>query len=250
MFDKKKKTFISLKKKIKNNIFNIGFWFQCSNSDLIECFTYNKNIDWAVLDLEHGSIKKNEITDIFRSLELNNISPLVRLDISSADEINNYLDLGAHGAIISNLNNSTELENIKKKTSFLLREGIGNGFYRANHYGAKFIEYRKVFKEPIIIPMIENMNAINDLDNILKKSDSIIIGPYDLSNSLGIPGKFKSNKFKKTIDIILKKAKKFKKCAGIHCVNNEYKVMKDYTKKGFRLIAYSMDTIVGRNFNV
>ena len=250
MFDDRKKIFSNLKKKIKKKKLSYGFWFQASNADLIEIFTYNKNIDWAVLDLEHGSIKKNEITDIFRALELNKVSPLIRLDIKFNYEINNYLDLGAHGVILSNVNNSSELEHVKRKSFFSLKGGRGNGFYRANNYGENFKEYMRVFKEPIIIPMIENKSAVNDLDNILKVSDSIFIGPYDLSNSLGIPGQFENKLFKEKINLIIEKAKKYRKCAGIHCVSQDSKKTTGYKKKGFRLIAYSMDTLVGRDFNV
>tara|TARA_Y100000389_G_scaffold201331_1_gene243784 strand:- start:4626 stop:5378 length:753 start_codon:yes stop_codon:yes gene_type:complete len=250
MFNNRKTTFSNLKKKIKKKKLSYGFWFQVSNADTIENFTYNKNIDWAVLDLEHGIIKKNEITDIFRALELNKISPLIRIDVKFFHQINNYLDLGAQGVILSNLNNSSELELVKKRISFSLKGGRGNGFYRANNYGNNFEEYMKVFKEPIIIPMIENTNALNDLENILKISDSVFIGPYDLSNSLGIPGKFKNSLFKRNIDLIIKKTKKYKKSAGIHCVNQDFRIVNNYKKKGFSLIAYSMDTLVGRDFNV
>ena len=250
MPDNRITTFSILKKKIKNKSLSFGFWFQASNADTVECLTYNKNIDWAVIDLEHGSIKKSEITNIFRALELNRVSPLIRIDINQANEINNYLDLGAHGVILSNLNNSSELEYIKNKISFSLRGGRGNGFYRANNYGKNFNQYMQVFKDPIIIPMIENTSAVDDLENILNISDCIFIGPYDLSNSLGYPGNFKHKLFKNTLKTILNLCKKKRKNPGVHCVSFDKKLLNSYKKNGFKFIAYSMDTLIYKEFDV
>ena len=250
MFDNRMKTFSLLKKKIKNRKLSFGFWFQVANADTVECLTYEKNIDWSVIDLEHGSINKSEITNIFRVLELNKVSPLIRIDIKQADEINNYLDLGAHGVILSNLNYSSELEYIKNNMSFSLKGGRGNGFYRANNYGKNFNQYMQIFKDPIIIPMIENTRALEDLENILKISDSLFIGPYDLSNSLGYPGNFKNKFFKNAFNKILKTCKKMRKTAGIHCVSSDKKLLNSYKKDGFKFIAYSMDTLVFKEFDV
>tara|TARA_Y100001970_G_C14191135_1_gene835461 strand:- start:751 stop:1503 length:753 start_codon:yes stop_codon:yes gene_type:complete len=250
MFEIRKKNYLKLKKKLNNNQITIGYWFQASSSDLIEAAVYKKNIDWAVIDLEHGSIMKNQLTDIFRTLELNNIAPLVRVDLNQANEFNNYLDIGAYGIIVSNIKNHKELIKIKNNSSYLHKKGRGHGFYRANCYGSEFNNYKKIFKNPIIIPMIENNNALQDIDNILKTSNTVFIGPYDLSNSLGYPGNFKNKLFKQALRKILNTCKKNKKNAGIHCVSSNKKLLNSYKKDGFKFIAYSMDTLIYKEFNV
>lgn len=250
MFEIRKKNFLSLKKKIKNNRTSIGYWFQAASPDLIESIIYKKNIDWAVIDIEHGSIGKKNFTDIFRTLELNNIVPLVRADLKQVNDFNNYLDLGAYGIIVSNINNHEEIIKIKKNTSFLKGGGRGHGFYRANCYGREFINYKKIFREPIIIPMIENINALEDINGILEISDTVFIGPYDLSNSLGYPGNFKHKSFKNALNSILKACKKNKKNAGVHCVSFDKKLLNSYKKNGFKFIAYSMDTLIYKEFDV
>ena len=183
-------------------------------------------------------------------MELNNVVPLVRADLRLAAEFNNYLDLGAYGIIISNINNHREIIKIKNDTSFLNKGGRGHGFYRANCFGNEFKNYKKIFKEPFIIPMIENKNALEDIDDILKISDTVFVGPYDLSNSLGYPGNFKNKFFKQALKKILYKCKKKKRNAGIHCVSSNKKLLNSYKKDGFKFIAYSMDTLFHKEFNV
>ena len=98
--------------------------------------------------------------------------------------------------------------------------------------------------------MIENTSAVDDLENILKISDCIFIGPYDLSNSLGYPGNFKHKLFKNTLKTILKLCKKKRKNAGVHCVSFDKKLLNSYKKNGFKFIAYSMDTLIYKEFDV
>ena len=68
-----------------------------------------------------------------------------------------------------------------------------------------------------------------------------MIGPYDLSASMGIPGDFKNKKFKNIINKIVKKASKFKLKKGIHVVEPNKKIFNEKIKQGFDMIAYSLD---------
>ena len=81
--------------------------------------------------------------------------------------------------------------------------------------------------------MIENISSISNLDSILelKELDAILIGPYDLSSSLGKPGNFKNKNFKLALQKIINKCEKFKKPAGIHIVEPSEKLLKKELKK-------------------
>ena len=68
-----------------------------------------------------------------------------------------------------------------------------------------------------------------------------MIGPYDLSASMGIPGDFDNKKFKDVLKKIIKKASKYKLKRGIHVVEPSQKTFKAKIKEGFDMIAYSLD---------
>ena len=80
----------------------------------------------------------------------------------------------------------------------------GVGLARAQGYGTNLESYMKWLKdESIIIVQIEDIRAVDNLEEIFSVSniDGYIIGPYDLSASMGIPGEFDNPKF---IDVLNK----------------------------------------------
>ena len=71
-----------------------------------------------------------------------------------------------------------------------------------------------------------------------------MIGPYDLSSSLGIPGRFDSPIFKANLKKIEKKTNKSKKFLGIHVVEPDKKLINSYLRKNYTFLIYSLDTIL------
>jgi len=73
--------------------------------------------------------------------------------------------------------------------------------------------------------------------------DAIIIGPYDLSGSLGIPGQFDHPKFKEVIQSIINRVKKSSVALGIHIVHPSKDELQERQSAGFTFIGLGMDTI-------
>ena len=71
-----------------------------------------------------------------------------------------------------------------------------------------------------------------------------MIGPYDLSASLGVPGNFTSSIFKKAINNIKTKAKKLHKQLGIHVVQPDKKIISQHLKNEFNFVVCSLDTLL------
>ena len=94
--------------------------------------------------------------------------------------------------------------------------------------------------------MIENEKALKNLDKILKikNLDCILIGPYDLSASMGIPGKFKNTKFKNAVKFIKSSCKINKIPCGLHVIEPNFKELKKYANQGFNFLPFSTDTYI------
>lgn len=144
------------------------------------------------------------------------------------------------------VNKSTQLKNVMNYSKWPPAGKRGVAFARANLYGHNFENYKKEAQKPIIIAMIENILAIKNLESILsvKGLDAILIGPYDLSASLGITGEFDNPKFNKITKKILKLSKKYKIPAGIHIVEPSELKVKNIIRQGYQFIACAMDTIM------
>lgn len=233
-----------IRSKIKRKVSTIGGWMQISNSNIAEMISDNDKYDWVVLDFEHGVFSIETLPDLIRAIELNNKLPLVRLPNKNLDVSAQVLDAGCGGVIIPNVNNANELQKIVQKCYLPPYGKRGVGFSRANLFGKKFKQ--KINIKPLIVPMIENIKAVKNLEKILsvKGVDAILIGPYDLSASMKITGKFNSSKFKKIITKIKDISKKFKISCGIHVMSPDLKVLKNYEKKGFKFLPYCTDALL------
>ena len=93
--------------------------------------------------------------------------------------------------------------------------------------------------------MIENFNAIDQLDHILRVPglDAIFIGPYDLSASMGITGQFEQPKFIAALKRIRAIAKSHGIPYGMHVVKPSKEELNQRIAEGYRFIAYSIDAV-------
>ena len=120
----------------------------------------------------------------------------------------------------------------------------GVGLARAQGYGASFSEYYEWQKgDPLIIVQIEHIDALDQLEQIFSVSgvDAYIIGPYDLSSSMGIHGEFENSRFVEVIEHIKNIGIKMKCPSGTHIVEPDTQKLKDSIDSGFNFIAYSVD---------
>ena len=237
-----KRNIKKFRKDLKQGKTLIGGWIQISNSNIAEIMS-NAHYSWIGFDMEHGSFSIGDLPDLFRSVEINNKLALVRLPNKNLEICSQVLDAGCAGVIIPNIKNEIEL-NLLKKACYLPPYGSrGVGFSRANLFGKNI---NRQNNKPIIIAMIENINSVKHLEKILlvQGLDAILIGPYDLSASMGMTGKFNNSKFKLIIEKIKQLSKKFKVPCGIHVIDPNYKALMKYAKLGYQFLPYSADTVL------
>ena len=93
--------------------------------------------------------------------------------------------------------------------------------------------------------MIESLEGIQNLKEIVSnpKLDAIMVGPYDLSSSLGITGDFESKKYKDVLNQISIICKEYSMPLGIHIISPSKEEYKEAVKKGYQFIAYSTDAL-------
>ena len=244
MIEKKYLETIKLKKKLKNNsIISVGSWLQLNDPNVSEIMS-RSNFDWLVVDLEHGSFTKNDMINIFRAISLGNSLPFARVKNDSKLEIQEALDSGACGLIIPNIKDEIQLKKIISYSCWPPTGTRGVGFSRANIFGKIFNKYKIFAQKPFLVAMVECKDGLKNIESISqnKDLDAILIGPYDLSASLGSTGNFKNKEFISAINKIIRVCKKNKKSVGMHQVQPKEKNLKRLIKKGFNFIPYGIDT--------
>ena len=238
-----------IRKKLNNGGVSIGSWMQIPHSSIAEIMGQS-NYDWVAVDMEHGAISVHQLPDLFRALELGNTLPLVRLAHGHSKDCKQALDAGAGGVIVPMIKNADQLRKVRDATRWPPSGNRGVAFSRANLFGKNFNEYIKEAKQPLLIAMIEHINAINELDDILKVDglDAILIGPYDLSASMNLTAQFDHPEFSKAIRDIKNKSESANIPCGIHVVSPSVDDLKEKIDDNYRFIAYSIDSVILTNF--
>ena len=237
-----------IRKKLKSGKQSIGSWMQIPNSSVAEimgCSGY----DWVAVDMEHGSMSLDQLPDLFRALELGKTLPLVRVSEGKSKECKEALDAGAGGVIVPMIESASQLENIRENCCWPPSGKRGVAFHRANFFGGRFKDYLEEAQSPLIVAMIETAKGMENIDEILdvKGLDAIIVGPYDLSASIGKTAQFESKEFLNALDKIYKSAKIKNIPLGIHVVEASRQELQTRVDEGYQFIAFSIDSVMLRS---
>ena len=240
---KKSKT---LKQKIINRDITIGSWITIGNNTIAEILA-NAGFDWLVVDLEHTTISLEQAGEIIRTIELSGVPSLVRLTSNNENQIKRVMDAGAQGIVVPMVKNTKDAVSAVAATRYPPLGNRGVGLARAQQYGASFKEYlawqADINSGPVVIVQIEHIDAVDNLKEILSVSgvDAFIIGPYDLSCSMGIPGEFENPEFIKTMERIVKISSELNAVSGLHVVEPDKEKLSKAIEAGHKFIAYSVD---------
>lgn len=234
---------MTLKKKLKNNELTIGSWIMIPDSIIVEVMAL-AGFEWLVVDLEHTAIDLQNAENLIRTIQANKMDALVRVSKNEEVIIKKVLDMGADGIIVPMICSKQDALNAINFSKYPPQGKRGVGLYRASKYGTKFEEYKKwVRDELVIIAQIEHVDAANDLEKIVKVDgiDGILIGPYDLSASIGYPGDFKKKEFRNILKDVLDICKKHKISSGFHVVDTDPTKLKFKIDEGCTFLAYGID---------
>lgn len=227
---------------MRNN--NIGSWITTYSPAATELMS-NLGFKWLCIDLEHSSIDFFQMEHLISIIEKNGCLPFVRVGKNDDLIIKRALDSGAKGIIVPMIKNKSDAKKAVDSSRYPPLGTRGVGFARAQLYGFNFKNYLKYSKKIPIILQIEHKEAINNLNEILNVPgvSGTLIGPYDLSASVGSIGKLNSPSVKKALAYYEKMSKKYKIKMGVHIVHPNLNKYKRYLKRGYQFIAMGTDMI-------
>jgi 2-keto-3-deoxy-L-rhamnonate aldolase RhmA len=200
--------------------------------------------DFVFIDMEHGNYSMETVADLIRGAKSAGIAPVIRIPHLETHFISRVLDAGAEGIMVPMTSTKEQAEAIVgcSKYTPLGHRGFGTQTGQTDYKPLKAVEFMKEANEhTLIIAQIETHEAIEKIDAILSVEaiDIGLIGPNDLSISLGIPDQMGSEILTRAIDKVVEVAKRRGKASGIHIGNIE--AIKKWRLKGMTVLAYSTD---------
>lgn len=236
---------INLKKKLKQKIVSIGSWITIGDESVVEIMA-GKGFDWLTIDMEHSAITINIAQRLIRIIDLCGVFPLVRVGENNPTVIKRVMDAGARGVIVPMVNTKADAIKAVNAVKYPPQGARGVGLARAQDYGLGFQGYKQwVEKDSVVIVQIEHIDAVTNLAQILQVPDvdGFIVGPYDLSASLGKPGDFKDTGFLKALQTIKRVAGQFNKASGFHVIPPDAQEVRERIKEGYTFVGFSLDSL-------
>jgi len=220
----------------------IGTMIQLPSAPVVEVLA-QAGFDWLVIDSEHGPIDVESVHAMIRATSGTPVTPTVRIARNLDWLAKRVLDVGALGVMMPGVNNADEARAAVQSVRYPPQgnRGFGPTFagLRWNLAGG---DYARLANETVMaIVQIEHIDAVQRIDEILAVPgiDVALIGPYDLSGSMGLLGQVAHADVQGAIDRVLRAAQKAKVAAGIFAVSAGE--VNRYIAQGFRAILVGVD---------
>jgi len=236
---------MNLKQKLRNRELTIGSWITLGHPSIAEIMA-KAGYDWLTVDMEHSAITMHQAQQLIQVIELCGCVPLVRVGNNDPNLIKRVMDAGAHGVVVPMVNTREDAEQAVASVKYPPIGFRGVGLARAQGYGTSFEEYKQWNDdESIVIVQIEHIKAVENLEEILKVDgvDGFIIGPYDLSGSLGVPGEFDHPDVVAALEKVKEISTRLNALSGFHVIPPTVEDLQEKVAEGYLFVAHSLDIL-------
>ena len=234
---------MALKSRLNSSELTIGSWVTLGHPSIAEIMA-SAGFDWLVLDMEHSVLELSEVQAIIQVLDAKQCPAIVRLTSNHPDQIKRVMDAGATGVMVPMIKSAADAKAAVDGVYYPPRGQRGVGLARAQGYGSSFQAYRQWLEEnAVIVVMIEHVDAVKAIDEILAVPgiDAYIIGPYDLSGSMGRPGDLNHPDVQAAIAQVLEAGRRAGKPGGIHVIEPDPQALQQRIAAGFNFLGYALD---------
>jgi 2-keto-3-deoxy-L-rhamnonate aldolase RhmA len=159
--------------------------------------------------------------------------------------IKKALDIGAAGVVVPQVNTAADAERIVRYCKYPPRGSRGVGIVRAQGYGLDFQQYIDGANDNVIVMLqIEHIDAVNNIESIVRVPgvDALMIGPYDLSGTMGKLGRVNDPEVEQAMETVRKACAAAGMKLAIFAATAE--AMKPYIRKGYTLPIAGMDLML------
>ena len=205
----------------------------------------NAGAEFALYCMEHTGASFESLKPQLALCRALGLPPLVRVPGTEYDLIARALDCGALGVMLPLVDTAEQAEFIVSCTRYPPaggRRGAAFGFAHDDYEGGDVeAKMRTIHARTLVIAMIETRRGLENVDAIaaVPGVDVLWLGHFDLSNFLGIPGRFASPVFQDAVRRVVAAARRHGKAAGYMAASAE--LGREYLHHGFRMIATGTD---------
>lgn len=200
--------------------------------------------NWFFIDLEHSPM---EVVDAQRILQVTSqiVAGIIRVPLNDEIWIKKSLDIGAAGVMVPLVLSADDARRAVRYCKYPPQGTRSIGVGRAHRYGTSLQQTLDTANEEVaVIIQVEHIQAVENIEEIIKVPgvDAILIGPYDLSASLGLTGKVVDPLVQQAIERVRQVCMQKNMPLGIFTASAVQ--AKKYAAQGFKFVAVSTDTLM------
>jgi 4-hydroxy-2-oxoheptanedioate aldolase len=226
-----------LKQAIKSSKITLGTFITIGHPEVSEVVA-GAGLDYVIIDTEHAPLSIETVQVLLQSMSFSRTTPLIRVAWNDPVLVKHALDIGAHGIDFPFVNNREQALAAVRSVRYPPAGVRGYGPRRASLRDQSYV--RDANKELMVAVQVESAEAITNLDEIASVPgiDVILVGPDDLSLSLGVFGKKQHPRFKHAIKEVLRACTENGVTPSIYSEEGE---VDSWVKEGFRMLLVETD---------
>ena len=232
-----------LKEKLRSRESIFAAWTSIAHPSITEIFV-RSGVDFIGIDIEHSTISQEQAQRIIAACQVGGTLCLPRVASHNMEMIKRLLDSGADGLIVPMVSTPEEVEQLISWCKYPPLGKRGFGIARGQGYGFDFDEYIKNWNESSsLIVQIESMQGVENIEKILsyEEIDGAMIGPYDLSGSLGIPGQLDDPLVIKAAKKVIEACSTAGKACGTQIVEPDRENIEKAFSDGYTFVVLASD---------
>lgn len=221
-------------------------WTSLNHPSITEIFS-RTGVDFVGIDIEHSTISQEQSQRIIAACQAGGTLCLPRVASHNMEMIKRLLDSGADGIIVPMVNTEEEVERLISWCKYPPLGKRSFGIARGQGYGFDFDEYIKKWNESSsMIVQIESIQSVENIEKILsyKEIDGAMIGPYDLSGSLGIPGQLDDPLVTEAAKKVIEACAVEGKACGTQIVEPDGKNIEEAFSNGYTFVVLASDIFI------
>ena len=213
---------MNLKEKLKNGETVYGTMIRLQRNPAFCIVAKDAGMDFIMFDCEHGIYNLETLHDMFQMAHAAGLTAVLRVPMLDKESISRPLDAGACGVMVPMTETAEQAKEIVHWSKYTpvgdrgYGSGIGATYYQVGIETTKAMQ--EINDRVLTIAQIETALAIENIEEIAATEgvDALIVGPNDLSISLGVPGQLTSDIEVNAIRKIANACHKYGKAFGIH----------------------------------
>lgn len=223
-----------------------GAWTSLAHPSITEIFT-GAGVEFVGIDVEHSTINQEQAQRIIAAAQAGGAACLPRVASHNEEQIKRLLDSGADGLIVPNVSTRQQVDRLIAWSKYPPVGARSYGVARAQGYGKDFERYVMTWNErSALIIQIESVAGVEAVEELLRYDavDGVMIGPYDISGSMGIPGQLEHPRVAEACGRVVEACRRHRKACGTQVIEPTEQAVAAALETGYTFVVLASDVFL------